>query len=100
MDQVSSEKLMQDLRTVMADAEDLLKATASQTGERIEKARARAEESLRAARVRLQQAGQAMEANAREAAEKIDGAVRENPWSAVGIAAGVGVIIGILLARR
>ena len=100
MDQVSSEKLVQDLRTVMADAEDLLKATASQTGERSEKARARAEESLRAARARLQQAGQAMEANAREAAEKIDGAVRENPWSAVGIAAGVGVIIGILLARR
>jgi ElaB/YqjD/DUF883 family membrane-anchored ribosome-binding protein len=100
MDHVSSEKLVQDLRVVVADAEDLLKATASQTGERIEKARARAEESLRAAKARLLQASDAMEASAREAAERIDGAVRENPWSAVGVAAGLGLIIGILIGRR
>jgi len=100
MDHVTSDKLMQDLRVVVADAEDLLKATASQTGERIEKARARAEESLRIAKERLRQAGQVMEENARQAAESVDRAVHDNPWSAVGIAAGLGIVIGILLGRR
>ncbi len=100
MEQVTSDKLMQDLRVVVADAEDLLKATASQTGERIEKARARAEESLRVAKARLLQAGQAMQDNAAEAAESLDRVVRDKPWNAVAVAAGIGVVIGILLGRR
>jgi ElaB/YqjD/DUF883 family membrane-anchored ribosome-binding protein len=87
--QVTTEKLMQDLRTVVTDAEELLKATAGQSGERIEKVRGRAEQSLRIARERMQAAGQSVQDN-----------VTENPWTAVGIAAGVGLIAGILLSRR
>jgi ElaB/YqjD/DUF883 family membrane-anchored ribosome-binding protein len=87
--QVTTEKLMQDLRTVVTDAEELLKATAGQSGERIEKVRGRAEQSLRIARERMQAAGQSVQDN-----------VTENPWTAVGIAAGVGLIAGILLSRK
>jgi ElaB/YqjD/DUF883 family membrane-anchored ribosome-binding protein len=100
MEPVTTEKLMQDMRIVVTDAEDLLKATAGQTGERIEKVRARAEESLRAARNRLQIAGKTMEESAKEAARSVNEQVHQNPWTAVGIAAGVGLVIGILLGRR
>jgi ElaB/YqjD/DUF883 family membrane-anchored ribosome-binding protein len=100
MEHVTSEKLMQDMRVVVADAEDLLKATAGQTGERIEKVRARAEESLRTARNRMQIAGKAVQESATEAVQTIDDQVQKNPWTAVGIAAGVGLVLGIILGRR
>ena len=57
MNNVSTDKLVHDMRAVIVDAEDLLKATASQTGERVEKVRAKAEDSLRVARERLKVAG-------------------------------------------
>lgn len=95
-----TDKLMHDLRVLVGDAEELLMATASQTGERIEKARARADESMRAARTRLREAGEAAGARAREAAQGVNGQVHENPWSAVGVAAGVGVLLGFLLGRK
>ena len=91
---------MQDMRVVVADAEDLLKATAGQTGERIEKIRARAEESLRTARNRMQIAGKAVQETATEAARTVDDQVHKNPWTAVSIAAGVGLVLGIILSRR
>ncbi len=100
MEQVSREKLMGDLRTVMADAEELLKATASQTGERIVAIRARAEESLKAAKARLVEQEAAVLAKTKEAAKATDEYVRANPWMAVGIAALAGLILGILAARR
>ena len=100
MEHVTSEKLMQDMRVVVTDAEDLLKATAGQTGERIEKIRAKAEESLRTARNRMQIAGKAAQESATEAVQSVDEQVRKNPWTAIGIAAGVGLVLGIVLGRR
>jgi ElaB/YqjD/DUF883 family membrane-anchored ribosome-binding protein len=89
MDNVSTDRIVKDMRAVIGDAEDLLKATASQTGERIEKARARAEESLRVARERMKDVGM-----------DLDERVRENPWATAGIAAGVGLLLGLLIGRR
>lgn len=100
METVTTDKLMKDLRAVVVDTEDLIKATAGQTGERIEKVRARAEESLRNARVRVQAAGTDLQNAAQDAMTQVDGQVRENPWTAVGVAAGIGLVVGILLARK
>ncbi|HSC95825.1 MAG TPA: DUF883 family protein [Burkholderiales bacterium] len=100
MEHITTEKLMQDMRVVVTDAEDLLKATAGQTGERIEKIRARTEESLRTARNRLQIAGKAVQESATEAARTVDDQVKKNPWTAVGIAAAAGLVLGILVGRR
>jgi ElaB/YqjD/DUF883 family membrane-anchored ribosome-binding protein len=100
MEQVGAEKLMQDLRLVMEDAEALLKATAGQADEKIAQARARAEESLRQARLRLQDAGFEVEQQMRAAVRDADAYVRENPWQSVGLAAGVAFLIGYLVARR
>ena len=100
MEQVSKEKLMADLRAVIADAEELLKATANQAGERITAARAKAEESLKAAKARLLEEQAAMMAKTKAAAASADEYVRAHPWQAVGIAAVAGLILGILASRR
>jgi len=80
---------MKDLQAIMADAEELLRATADQAGPRVQEARARAEETLKNARERLEGAG-----------HELDAKVRENPWVAVGVAAGIGLLVGVLLARK
>lgn len=100
MNNVSTEKLVQDMRAVVVDAEDLLKATANQTGERIEKIRAKAEDSVRVARVRLQAAGEDFGARAKDAAREVDDQVRTHPYTAAGIAAGVGLLVGLLVSRN
>lgn len=98
--EAATQKLKQDLQTVVADAEELLKATAAQTGERVEKARARAEDSLRAARVRISETAAMIGENARTAAYGVDDKVHRHPWATAGIAAGIGLLIGLLIARR
>jgi ElaB/YqjD/DUF883 family membrane-anchored ribosome-binding protein len=100
MEQVSKAKLMEDLRTVFVDVEELLKATASQTGERITAARARAEESLKVAKARLAEVQSAVAAQTKAAAKAADDYVRANPWQAVGISAAVGLFFGMLITRR
>ena len=100
MGQVSTEKLMDDLRAVVADAEELLKATANQTGERIAAARGKAEESVKAAKARLAEQEAEVMAKTKAAAQATEDYVRANPWKAVGIAAAVGLILGLLAARR
>lgn len=96
----TTDKLMHDLKTVVGDAEELLKATASQSGEQIARIRVRAEESLRVARSRIKEMTQNAEAQAREAAREVDRQVQDHPWTAVGVAAGVGVLLGFLLGRK
>ena len=81
MDATTTEQLMAQLRAVAREAEELLQATADQTGERVEELRERAKASLAAAR-------------------EVDAQVRKNPWTAVAIAAGVGLVLGLLLARK
>ena len=96
----SKDKLMEDLRAVVADAEELLKATASQTGDRIAAVRARAEESLNAAKVRLADAQAMAVERAKLAVKTTDDYVHDNPWQAVGIAAVVGLVLGAIISRR
>jgi ElaB/YqjD/DUF883 family membrane-anchored ribosome-binding protein len=97
-DQVTVDKLIEDLQTVVADAEALLKATAHQAGEKVQEARARAEESLSAARERLSEVKDSATERARELVGEGDEYVRNNPWQAVGIAAGVGLLVGLLVS--
>lgn len=97
---VTKEKLVDDLRVVVADAEELLRATAGQAGDKIAAARERIQDSLAHAKVRLAAAEEAIIERTKEAARATDEYVHENPWKAVGIAACVGVIVGMLIGRR
>ena len=96
---VTKEKLMQDLRMVVADAEELLRATASQAGEKVSAARERIQGHLDAAKERLEDAEAMMIEKTKAAALATDEYVHDNPWRAVGIAAGVGLVVGMLIAR-
>lgn len=96
---INKDKLMQDLRVVMADAEELLRVTAGVAGEKVAAARDRIQENISAAKVRLSAAEQAVVTKTKEAARATDEYVHENPWKAVGIGAAVGVIVGMLISR-
>jgi ElaB/YqjD/DUF883 family membrane-anchored ribosome-binding protein len=96
----STDKLLDDVREVVRDAEALLQATAAQGGDRIDAVRTRAMDSLQKARKRLAAIEKGAVEEVREAAETADEYVRKNPWQAVGVAAGLGVLLGLLIGRR
>jgi ElaB/YqjD/DUF883 family membrane-anchored ribosome-binding protein len=87
--EAASDKLMGELRAVVAAAEELLGATAAQGGANLDEIRARTEEVLRTARGRLEGAGRELEEQ-----------VRQHPLAALGIAAGIGIVLGVLIARK
>ena len=97
---VNKEKLVADLKVVIADAEELLRATASQAGEKVSAARERIQASLAAAKIKLTEAERALLEKTKEAAKATDEYVHENPWKAVGIAAVAGLVLGVLISRR
>lgn len=96
----SIDKLKDDVRQVIADVEELLKATAGQAGDRVGEARIRAEKTLHTARKRLEDLEDDAIATARQAVGEADRYVRDNPWQSIGIAAGVAFLIGVLVSRR
>jgi len=97
---VTKDQLIRDFKVVVADAEALLKATAGQGGEVVAAARAKAEESLAAAKVKMSEAQAALAAKSKAAAKATDEYVHVHPWQAIGVAASVGVVIGLLIGRR
>ena len=97
---VNREKLMSDLRTVIADAEEVLKVTADQASSGAAELRVRMQERLHQAKIRLQDLQDSAVARARAAGHAADDSVHEHPWKAIGAAAGVGMIIGLLIGRR
>jgi len=98
-EQVTKGKLMEDLKAAVAGAEELLKATADQTGERIAAARGKAEESLKAAKARLDEQEAALMVKTKAVAKATKDYMRANPWKAVGIAAVAGFVLCLLATR-
>ena len=96
----TKEQLVANLRRVISDAEDLLTATAGHTDTKGAELRVRAKENLRVAREKLADADAAVRARARQAANVTDEYVHDNPWSSIGAAAAVGILVGVLLGRR
>ncbi|WP_297453880.1 DUF883 family protein [Ferrovum sp.] len=99
-DEVTKEQLMADFMVVLADAEALLKASANQGGEKLAEVRAKAEESLRTVKAKLAGTQTLLLAKTKTVTDTTDAYVHDNPWSAIGISAGVGLLIGLLIGRR
>lgn len=97
---VSREKLLSDMKSVIGDAEELLRTSAGQAGEKAEELRARLKENLIGLRDRLVESEHALVEKTRNAARATDDYVREHPWQALGIAAGAAFVIGLLIGRR
>jgi ElaB/YqjD/DUF883 family membrane-anchored ribosome-binding protein len=104
MEQTTANQLIDDLQAVIRDAENLLRATAAQGsekfGEKIQEIRAKTEETVRQAKGRLADVEQDALKRAEALANDANEFVRANPWQAVGLAAGVGLLIGLLVSRR
>jgi ElaB/YqjD/DUF883 family membrane-anchored ribosome-binding protein len=94
------DQLVSDLKSVIQDAEAWLRHGSQLTGEELKAAKARFERTLVKAKDDIIRLEEAVVEKTKEAAKATDEFVQENPWKAVGIGTAVGVVIGMLLARR
>ena len=99
-DTVTTAKLKEDLAAVMRDAEALISASAGQGGEKLTEARAKIPSSLDAAKARDMEAERAAVQRGEDALHATEDYAKQKPWQAMGMAAAVGLVIGVLLARR
>lgn len=100
MDGAPSEKFVADVKILMGDVEELIKATASQTGEKIAEARSRAQQALANAKGGLARAEAAVVEQTKVAAQVVNRSVHEHPWTAAGVSAALGLLVGLLIGRR
>ncbi|HYD79623.1 MAG TPA: DUF883 family protein [Paucimonas sp.] len=91
------DKLAADLKAVIRDAEELLKSSGEQAGDTYQSARARLASTLESAKSGLSTAQESLVARTKDIAQSTDEYVQANPWRSVGIAAVVGLAVGVLL---
>ena len=94
------ESLIGEFKSLMADAEALIKATEDHPGEAVSSIRNKALETLAGAKESLFEVEGKLVDKAKVAAEGADDFVHRNPWEAVGVAAGLGLLIGLFIGRR
>lgn len=96
----NKEKLVSDLKVVIADTEELLRATSGVAGEKVGELRERLVVRLRDARDRVIDMEHAVIDKTKAAARATDDFVHDEPWKAVGVAAALGLALGVLIGRR
>ena len=89
-----------DMKTLLKDAQELFREATSVTGVRADELRSRGQALLDAAMVKAQEVQAAALETGKEIAQTTDDYVHENPWKAVAIAAGAGLVLGVLIARK
>lgn len=94
------EKLMGELKSVIKDAESLLKNTENQASEGFKSARAKFESTLSNAKRELSGLEENVVDKVKEAAHTTDEYVKGHPWNSVGLGACVGLLVGLLAARK
>ena len=97
---IARERVLRDLKTLARDAEGLMKATAGDLSENARAARARMGQALESARTTCNELQQQVRASAKAAARQADTAIRANPYASVGVAFGMGLLLGVLLVQR
>ena len=100
----STDKLVADFNSVIADTEQLLKSVAATGGDKASSMRAGVEKNIDAARQRLRQLQDTALEKGRDAVRAGDEYVHDNPWESIGVAVGVaavaGIFIGLMISRR
>jgi ElaB/YqjD/DUF883 family membrane-anchored ribosome-binding protein len=97
---VARERIMSDLKTLTHDAEDLLKATAGDVSDKAKEARSRVAAALERAKSTYSHLQEQTIAGAKAAAKKADVVIRDHPYESIGVAFGVGLLIGVLIGRK
>jgi ElaB/YqjD/DUF883 family membrane-anchored ribosome-binding protein len=100
MPETYKEKFMTDIKTVLADAEDLLKQAASTTGDRAAELREKALVQLRQAKDKAADVQVVVVEKGKAAARVTDDYVHEHPWQSLGVAAAIGFAVGLLINRK
>jgi ElaB/YqjD/DUF883 family membrane-anchored ribosome-binding protein len=100
MSVANKEKLVSDLKVVISDTEELLRATAGAAGEKVTELRERLGVRLRDTKERVLDLEAALIDKTKAAARATDDFVHEEPWKAVGVAAALGLALGVLIGRR
>ncbi len=98
--QTAQEILMADFQTLVSDTEKLLEHTATLAGDQADELREQIHESLLKARETLQLTEESLRQRGKAAVVATEDYVQSNPWQSVGIAAGVGFLLGLLATRR
>jgi len=98
--QTAQEILMADFQTLVSDTERLLEHTASLAGDQADELRAQIHESLLKARETLQLTEASLRDRGQAAVDATEAYVQAKPWQSIGIAAGIGFIVGLLATRR
>jgi ElaB/YqjD/DUF883 family membrane-anchored ribosome-binding protein len=93
---VPRERLLEDLRVLIRDAEQLLKSGASEAGEKAAELRAKLQESL----TKAKETCRLLEDRAVAGAKAADRVIRDHPYESMGLAFGLGVLLGVLINRR
>lgn len=96
----SKEQLVSDMKFLVSDAEEILRATAGVAGDKVSELRGRIADRLRDAKTRIDNAEELWLKRTRAAARATDDYVSENPWQAIGIAAAIGLLLGVIIGRR
>ena len=96
----SRAKIADEFASAMSEAQDILARAATETGDKARDLRSQVETKLLHAKLRLQELeGEAVD-RAKNAARATDDYVHDHPWQAIGIAAIVGFVVGLLKNRR
>lgn len=97
--ETTRDQLVDDFAAVLNEAEDLLQKASTESGDRARDLRDQVQAKLLSAKLRLQEIqGDAVD-RAKDAARATDDYVHDNPWQAVGVAAAVGLIAGLVMSR-
>lgn len=97
---LARERVMADLKSLVRDSEDLLKATAGDVSEKAKEARSRVAAALERARATCENVQEQTLAKAKAAAKQADTVIRAHPYESIGVAFGLGLLIGVLVARK
>lgn len=89
-----------DIRSLVKDAQELFREAATTTGEKAENLREKGLELLDSAISKAQDVQEAAIEAGKEIASTTDNYVKENPWRAIAISAGVGLLIGLVISRK
>jgi ElaB/YqjD/DUF883 family membrane-anchored ribosome-binding protein len=96
----SRDALVKDFSDVLVEAETLLKQAAKESGEKATDLRSQVETKLRSAKLKLQELQDEALDQAKVAARVTDDYVHDNPWQAIGVAAAIGMLVGLVIGRR
>jgi ElaB/YqjD/DUF883 family membrane-anchored ribosome-binding protein len=94
------DKLLHDLNQVIRDAENLLRNSEQEAGEGYKSAKEKFEATLNTAKAEILRVEDAIVSRTKDAALATDEYVKQNPWQSAGVAAGIGLLVGLLISRR